>query len=128
VYCWSGFWTIKDCRQHPDFLFVFGDNDYEIGKGGQAIIRDEENSIGIPTKHAPNNYSSAFYSDDNLKENKLKILKAIQLIEQESNKYTTLIFPENGIGTGLAQLDVKAPRTFKFLVQEINKLICRVKK
>ena len=53
------FYTITDVRKHSDYLYIFGDNDVGIGKGGQAIIRDEHNAIGIPTKKEPNNRESA---------------------------------------------------------------------
>jgi hypothetical protein len=44
------FWSIIDAKNNGDFLFIFGDNDKKIGKKGQAIIRDEINAYGIPTK------------------------------------------------------------------------------
>ena len=44
------FWNPKIVRSQPECLFIFGDNDIQKGKRGQAIIRDEPNAIGIPTR------------------------------------------------------------------------------
>lgn len=50
LYIYPSFWTVAIVRQYPNALFVFGDNDCGKGTGGQAIIRNEPNSIGLPTK------------------------------------------------------------------------------
>ncbi len=44
------FWNIKDTKTYYNYIFIFGDNDMKKGKGGQAIIRDQINTHGIPTK------------------------------------------------------------------------------
>lgn len=49
----EGYWTVNDARSNKNSLFVYGDNDIKKGKKGQAIIRDEPNAIGIPTKKYP---------------------------------------------------------------------------
>ncbi len=54
VLIWKGFWSSKDCRQHREYLFVYGDNDQRKGVGGQAVIRNEPNASGISTKKQPN--------------------------------------------------------------------------
>jgi hypothetical protein len=119
------FYTIPDVRKHSDYLYIFGDNDVGIGKGGQAIIRDETNAIGIPTKKEPNNRESAFYTDLELEENKKKIHLAIMKVLKEfmKSKYTTLVIPGGGLGTGLSRLPEKAPKTFKYLEDKIKNLI-----
>jgi hypothetical protein len=38
---------------HPHTLFVFGDNVQRYGKGGQAMIRDEPNALGVATPPSP---------------------------------------------------------------------------
>jgi len=67
------FWDINLTRKYPKYLFVYGDNDQYKGKGGQAIIRYESNTIGILTKKRPDENDGAFFTDEELKENKLKI-------------------------------------------------------
>jgi len=37
-----------------------------------------------------------------------------------SEDFEYVVFPEDGLGTGLAQLPQKAPKTYKFLVEYIN--------
>lgn len=123
VIIFEGFWTCDDVRQNPNCLFVFGDNDIQLGKGGQAIIRDEINSIGIPTKKRPSIKSdSDFYNDEEYEENKKKIDIAICKVLKEfmKNKYTALVLPKDGLGTGLAQLNKRAPKTFNYLVKKLK--------
>ena len=38
----------------------------------------------------------------------------------ESPNYDCIYFPEDGIGTGLAKLPTKAPRTYDYLVKIIS--------
>ena len=43
--------TREFVRNHPDFIFVFGDNLAKKGLGGQAReMRGEPNAVGIATK------------------------------------------------------------------------------
>ena len=39
------------------------------------------------------------------------------------DKYTTLIIPKDGFGTGLAKLPEKAPKTFKYLEKKVKTLV-----
>ena len=38
--------SVEDCNNNPDKIYVFGDNLIHKGKGGQAIIRDCCNAFG----------------------------------------------------------------------------------
>lgn len=115
-------WTSKTCQRYPKFIFIFGDNDECRGKRGQAIIRDEPNAMGIPTKKRPTYDPSSFYSDDEYYQNIEKIDDAIESIKENLVNYDGLMYPINGIGTGLSQLDIKAPKTYKYLNIQIRKL------
>lgn len=121
-YYFDGNWTTEDLEKNPNDLFIFGDNDIQKGKGGQAVIRDMKNSAGIPTKKIPSKSDTSFYTDEEYEENKQKIKLAIDKILSKKHEYVNLVFSENGIGTGLAKLDVVAPKTFKYLVKAIEKL------
>jgi len=110
-------YSIDLLKSNPDCVFIFGDNLLHYGKGGQAIIRDEPNAYGIPTKKTPSMHDNAFFVDSEYEENCAHILKAIENIPKE---YKTVVFPEDGLGTGLAQLHITAPKTFKFLNDTIN--------
>ena len=113
----KGYWTCEDVLNNPDCLFVFGDNDIGKGKKGQAIIRGLENTFGIPTKKIPALTPNAFYNDNEYDDNVSKIDNAINGLIEKAKGYKTIFFPENpqrvcGIGTGLADLPNKAPRTY----------------
>jgi hypothetical protein len=43
-------------------IFVFGDNQLHIGKGGAAILRDHPRAYGFITKKYPDNDLDAFYT------------------------------------------------------------------
>lgn len=125
VLIFDGFWTIDDTKKYSNYIFIYGDNDIHKGKGGQAIIRDQKNAMGIPTKKLPNNNYNSFYNDDEYEQNKLKIKKAVIdiLVKLKTNKqYIGIILPKDGLGTGLSKLPSKAPRTYKYLLNIINKL------
>ena len=121
----DGFWTVDDAKNNQDSLFIYGDNDIHLGNKGQAIIRGEFNTAGIPTKKTPHSYSYAYYNDDDYDRNCSNITKAIQDIKKKIlvSKYKFLILPSNGLGTGLAKLPEKAPKTYAFLQQSIGQLI-----
>ncbi len=116
----SRFETIKKydvdiVRANTDKLYIFGDNTEGWGKGGQAIIRDEPNAFGISTKNSP----SEFMSDNNFEANKARIDADIEAIKTDGRP---IVFPEDGIGTGRADLKNKAPKTYEYLIEEIEKL------
>lgn len=124
---YKGFWTIRTTRQYSEYIFIFGDNDIKRGKKGQAVIRDQPNAFGIPTKKLPSLLNEAFYTDDEFDQNKSQIDGAIELIKQNLPNYKGIIYPESGLGTGLAQLDTRAPRTFEYLTKSVQELIEYVK-
>ena len=75
-------------------------------------------------KFIPNHKSSSYYTDDELETNKRKIDEAIQniIIIIQENEYDTIVFPKDGLGTGRAKLHIKAPKTFKYLINKIDEL------
>lgn len=115
------FWTMQTVVDDRLSLYLFGDNDIGRGRGGQATIRGAPNAHGIPTKRAPSLHNNAFYTDDNLAENVVKIKCALAAAKKkfESCNYTRIVFPQDGFGTGLAQLTRRAPKT----AEQLNLLI-----
>jgi hypothetical protein len=111
--------TVSYVQQCDTTLFVFGDNDKRTGKGGQAVIRDEPNTIGIRTKKAPRSYLSAYYTDDEYAENIRKIGEDLDSIIKMAEDYDNVFFIP-GIGRGLAKLHVKAPKTYKWAERKIR--------
>lgn len=122
ILLFKGFWTPSDVRFYSDYMFIFGDNDVQRGKKGQAIIRDEPNAFGVPTKKRPSFDSDAYYTDAELERNKSKIDRAFFVIMTERSKYKGIFLPENGLGTGLAKLQQKAPLTLKYIEEKISSL------
>ena len=110
-------------RAYPSKLFIFGDNTMRIGKGGQAVIRDEPNAMGIATKNAPTNEYYGYMSDHWLVENRIVIDADIAKIVKRAKKNNNIIvFPINGIGTGMAMLAEKAPKTFAYLNKRLKEV------
>jgi len=108
-------------RANPDKIFLFGDNLIHIGYGGQAKeMRGEANARGIPTKKKPSMLPDSFFTDNEYDDNIKAIDKAFSKIPPNH----TIVIPMAGLGTGLARLPEKAPRTFKYLslrLMEIEK-------
>lgn len=113
-------WLTRDyIRTNPDKIFLFGDNLRLLGFGGQAKeCRGEGNTIGIPTKKLPAMHPAAFFTDDELMENMKAIDAAFSLIPKNAN----VVIPEAGIGTGLADMPTKCPKTFEYLLAKLKEL------
>lgn len=65
VITFAGWYGTSLCQAHPKKVFVFGDNTKGFGKGGQAIIRDEPNAYGVPTKRLPSMAVGSFFEEGN---------------------------------------------------------------
>ena len=113
--------SVKDCNNNPNKIYIFGDNLCGVGKGGQAIIRDCDNVFGIPTKRTPSMDSNAFFSD-NFDEYDAVKSKIEQLVLLASCKKTTIfVFPKAGLGTGLARMNQTSPKLFKYMNKMLYK-------
>ena len=123
VKIYHGYWNEYYVNTHPYAAFIFGDNFMKAGKGGQAMIRFCNNAYGIPTKKMPNNSFNAFMTDRELSINKEFIKMACNKIIANSFQYKYIYLPEDGLGTGLANLKNTAPMTFMFLNNEIRRMI-----
>ena len=107
----------EDVQANPDKVFVFGDNVLRQGLGGQAKeMRGEPNVIGIVTKHSPESNPESYFNDKDFDKLKKYIDSDVNQIIEKIKQGKTIVFPKMGIGTGLAQLDMRAPKTFKYLV------------
>jgi len=109
----------KDVRSNPDVQYLFGDNLQHRGRGGQAKqMRGEPNTIGIPTKKRPSMAKNAFFTDKEYDKNVKAIDKAFSKIDMSK----PIVIPSDGIGTGMAELKSKAPKTFEYLQARIRDL------
>lgn len=120
--------TREVARAKHDTIFVFGDNLYRYGLGGQAKeLRGEPNCIGVVTKYAPNNDYSSFFRDrytDQIKQHIRKDLNNViaAYIERKSQGQPVHVcfLP---LGTGLAKMHIYAPKTLEWLNITIDSLI-----
>lgn len=117
---WYERWFIQ---QHGDRYFVFGDNLVRRGKGGQAReCRNEPNAIGIVTKGLPYWDEKAFLRDADLHIWRKANSAAFTKIEQELADDKTVFFPLGGLGTGRAELQIRAPLIWEELQRWLDKI------
>lgn len=116
---WVGHWTPDDIKQFEDskFLFLYGDNVEGYGKGGQACIRGMKNTYGIPTKWRSGKDKEDYFTDED--EGVLHIFNAINSLPED----VILVMSEDGLGTGLAELDKRAPATYNAMIEKLNSMI-----
>lgn len=123
--------TREFVQQNPDKVFLFGDNLERVGMGGQAgAMRGEPNAVGIPTKKSPAMGEDAFFTDDEFEENCKVIDDALMDVWQlwldyvatYCTKEIAIVIPSDGLGTGLAELDTRAPKTFAYLEERLAEL------
>lgn len=103
-------------KQHPTWLFVFGDNLEHRGYGGQAAVaRGEPNAFGVATKRAPTNHVSAFMSETDIN---LVQLDLDRLDSHAPLWERVVLFP--GIGKGYACLQDKAPQLLAYIEDRLS--------
>lgn len=109
-------YTRAEIQAHPDRLYVFGDNVSTLGRGGQAReCRGEPNAIGIPTKWHPMMDEQSFFTDDALSKVAPRIKAEFRTLDAHLDAGKDVVWPADGIGTGLAQLQQRAPAIAAFI-------------
>lgn len=120
--------TREVARAKHDTIFVFGDNLYRYGLGGQAKeLRGEPNCIGVATKRTPDNHSLSFFYDELSEQNK-------QYIRQDLNNVIAAYMERKSqcqpvhvcflpLGIGLDKMHIYAPKTLDWLNTTIDYLI-----
>ena len=114
-----------DPRLNPDMLFAFGDNMLRRGLGGQAKeMRGEPNAVGIPTKWSPLTTNEAYFSNFDFQNARVRgaINSAFERLTNHLNQDKNLVFPLDGIGTGLSQLEYRAPEILRYIELNIRRL------
>ena len=112
--------TEEIVKANPNKLFVFGDNMLRYGKGGQAIIRDLPNTLGIVTKREPRTGKGAYFSDaEDEMDTLLQDIRKLWLISR-CNTFTHIVFPTKGIGTGRARMKSKSPILYKMMKNKLE--------
>lgn len=119
-----GYITREYVQSNRNKLFLFGDNLERRGLGGQAAaMRGEPNAFGVPTKKSPSYREDAFFSDEELEQNKIAIDEAFTRIANAiTDSIRIIVIPSDGLGTGRAELGTRAPRTFAYLQKRLTEL------
>lgn len=117
----SKWYSIDQCKKNPTSLFIFGDNLTRQGMGGQAMIREQDNAIGISTKKSPGMTEGDFYTDSEYEENCKLIDEDIQRVKTyaEEKRYKNIVFPFAGLGTGLSAMQTVCCKTFYYLCNRL---------
>jgi hypothetical protein len=106
----------EDLRANPTVLYVFGDNEARTGLGGQAKeMRGEPNAVGIATKASP----WVFWDETDLSTKIEVIDRDMVPLFVAASKGRTLIFPLDGVGTGLSELQSRCPNIFFHLKRQL---------
>lgn len=113
----------EDLRADPAKLFIFGDNNARIGFGGQAKeARGEPNAVGIRTKKAPTYEDRDFLTDAEYAQNVAAIFEDFRPVLDALQQGKTVVWPADGIGTGIARLPARAPLTLRFITTLLESL------
>ena len=103
-------------RAERNTLFVFGDNMKGAGRGGQAAsMRGEPNTVGIPTKWGPYSTDSAYFADTDFDIVSPVIHARFQLLTNHLAAGGDVVWPVDGVGTGRAELQARAPRIWTLI-------------
>ena len=112
-----------DLRKNSTAIYVFGDNFARRGMGGQAKeCRGEPNAVGIATKRYPGWRDDAFLTDADMDEWVDANTEAVVAIETALAAGATVNFPLSGIGTGLAELSMRAPELYRHIQMWVDRL------
>jgi hypothetical protein len=103
-------------------LYVFGDNVQRVGFGGQArAMRGEKNAVGVATKYSPRD---CFGEDPAQVEAQNRIIdEDMKPLFAHVKTGGIVVWPADGIGTGLADLPNKSPSSFAYLNQKLAALL-----
>lgn len=129
VEIWDGFWTRQDAINNLNKLFLFGGNRKDdvlsrysfVPKRSQACIRDLPNSIPIITKLDRGIQDSSYFSDHDEPHDKVGGINTFKFFLKwsatriEECNFDTIVLPKDGIGTGRAYLQQKAPKCWELL-------------
>ena len=96
-----------DLIANRQLLYVFGDNEQRVGNGGQAgEMRGEPNAVGVATLSFQKDWSDADA------ERQCQVIDAdLAPVIRHLLQGKIAVLPTDGIGTGIAQLELYSPRT-----------------
>lgn len=98
---------------NPTVLFAFGDNLMRVGYGDQAKeARGCANAVGIPTKKSPTEYLFDIDFENDIDSIRIPVIDAFVRLRLHLKAGGTIVWPKDGVGTGLARLPITGPRIF----------------
>ena len=113
--------TRADLKANPFVIYVYGDNEARWGLGGQAKeMRGEPNAVGVATLKSP----GEFWNEHDVAHQISVLDEDFKPVFLALDHDKVVVFPLDGIGTGLADLERRSPTTFAHL-QRIVELMIR---
>lgn len=125
VEIYQGYWTRTEVESQTDKVFLFGDNTddrintHYVPTRTQAVIRGLSNAIGIDTKKNRGTSENSYFTDVDFDIFKAQVDEVIQ---RAIDSGKIIVIPSDGIGTGKAELDKRAPKLFAYLQQKLDEL------
>ena len=106
--------------EHKQWIFVYGSDYTEKGIFGQSwSCQHEPNTFSVPTLYKIcQSQTDRWFSDDNWKEHKEQIDERISKIPIDGRPI--ILFRK--IGCGHSELNRRAPKLYKYLMDELNKI------
>lgn len=91
--------TEEYLNDHPEYVFVFGDNTQRQGLGGAAALRNHKQSIGFITKIKPTDEDESFFKPENYVD---VYLREISHLRKQIKSNPEKIYLISKLGAGLA--------------------------
>jgi hypothetical protein len=126
IYIQRKWFSDHQINKYPNAFFIFGDNLMAKGIGGQAkVCRDKKNTIGIPTKLTPGTDKAAYITSEIYQNNphiKGAVEYAFNHVLKAVEAGLDIIWPLDGVGTGLALLRENCPELLNDINREFENL------
>lgn len=116
----------EDLRRNQQCLYVFGDNVLRKGMGGQAgHMRGEPNAIGVATKYRPSMDPEDFFGEapEQVAAQNRLLDEDMKPLFEHVKRGGIVVWPTDGIGSGLSELPTRAPQTWDYLQQKLAALL-----
>lgn len=116
--------TEQYLNEHPEAIFVYGDNHMRCGMGGAAALRLHPQSIGFITKKEPNDATDSFYKPENYLDTYLYEVQELRRFIQSHPEKTFMI---SRLGAGLANrfgiFEKIIDPTIRILLQDLSNVV-----
>jgi len=98
-------YTVNKCKKNRDKIYVYPDNMIGKGKSGLQVIRDEENTLGIPIVVESNKRASRYLNESH----RGMILERLDKLRRYAYNGYTIVFPKDGLGINLNNMGLHSP-------------------